>query len=83
MATDKAQIPACPLCDEPAIDVTFQDFIYNVQCIDCGTFEILELAAKNIQEYSLVDRRKLLARAQRAAAGQNGPPLIREPFVLT
>ena len=52
--------PACLLCHEPAIDVTFEDFVFRVQCIECGTFEILELAAKHIQEYPLEIRRRLL-----------------------
>jgi hypothetical protein len=82
MAKGDVEIPECLLCHEPAIDITCQDFVYRVQCIDCGTYDILELAAKHIQELPLEDRLKLLARARAIGNGQEGPPLIREPFEL-
>lgn len=78
----RSEPPVCPLCHEPALHVAFYDFFFKVQCIECGTFEIMELAAKHIQEHPLEVRRRLLERAQLAAEGQDGPALIREPFTL-
>lgn len=74
--------PDCLVCDEPAIDIARNDFIITVQCIDCGMFDILELAAEHIRELPIKDRRALLDRAKRVGEYQDGPPLIREPFQL-
>lgn len=74
--------PPCPICHEPAIEVSVVDYALHVECIECGTFEILELAAQHIREYAHDDRQRLLDQARRKAEGQNGPPLIREPFTF-
>jgi hypothetical protein len=75
-------LPSCPICHEPATDVSVKGHIIHVECLECGTFEILELAAQHIQDYAHDDRQRLLDKAKRNALGQDGPPLIREPFTF-
>lgn len=74
--------PICPVCHEPAVDVRFEDLSFMVDCLECGPYEILPLAAQHIQEHPLEARRQLLERARRLAEAQDGRPLIREPFNL-
>lgn len=80
--TDSGMIPnVCLICREQAVDITFEEHSKLVQCLDCGSYEILKLAARHIQEYALDDRRGFLEKAKRVAELQGGLPLIREPFL--
>ncbi len=74
---------SCVVCDGEAVDITIGDSSFLITCLDCRSYEILELAAKYLQELSLADRRRLLDRARLAAEIQGGPPLIRQPFELS
>lgn len=82
MAKKKTEAPNCFLCQEAATDIVFAGNSLLVHCLDCGTYEILELAAEHIQEIPLQDRLVILDRAKQALEGQDGPPLIREPFIV-
>lgn len=73
---------SCLICHEPTVDVRFESNSFLVDCLDCGSYEILELAAQQIQEYSHDDRQRLLDKARRESEGQEGPPLLRTPFTF-
>ena len=78
----ETQEEACLICNEAAVDVRFEDGSFLVDCLDCGPYEILPLAAKHIQEHAVEIRQHLLQRARRLAEAPGGRPLIREPFDL-